>query len=117
MNTKITRMSDTMVTAACDLEELVRGHDGGLVERISPLVRHESVLLDLTTVTRIDAAGIAALITLYGTARDAGHCFMVSNATPHVRELLVLVGLDRILLSQSAGHGVHANPCMQLSAA
>jgi len=105
-----------MVTAACDLSELVRGHEGGLVERITPLVRRESVLLDLATVARIDAAGIAALITIYGAARDTGHCFMVSNPTPHVRELLVLVGLDRILLSRTAAHA-GASPCMELSAA
>ncbi len=117
MNTRITRMNDATVEVTCELDELVRGTDEALTERITPLVRQQSVLLDLGTVTRIDAAGIAALISLYGAARDAGHCFMVSNATPHVAEMLQLVGLDRFLLSQNASQHAHSSPCFELSAA
>jgi anti-anti-sigma regulatory factor len=99
MNTEITKLNGAMVMAACGMKELVRGLDRDLVERMAPVVRQQSVALDLACVDRIDAAGIAALISLYGHARDAGHGFAVANPTAHVREILSLVGLDRILLS------------------
>lgn len=102
MNTEMTKLNGAMVMAACDVTELVRGEDRGLVERMAPVVRHQSIALDLKNVDRIDAAGIAALISLYGHARDAGHGFAVANPTAHVREILSLVGLDRILLSPEA---------------
>ena len=92
----------------CEQNELVRGCDRHFVEEMTPLVRAESVSLDLRSVERIDAAGIAALITLYRIAREAGHRFCVSNAAPHVAELLVLVGLDEILLSHNANNSPHS---------
>jgi anti-anti-sigma factor len=106
-----------MVVTACDLIELVRGEDRNLVDRMTPLVRRQSVALDLRRVDRIDAAGVAALISLYGFARDEGHSFAVANATPHVKEILALVGLDRILLSQSAVQRLKCDPCLEQSAA
>lgn len=102
MNTEMAKQGNAMVLATCELTELVRGQDRELVERLTPVVRKQNVALDLGMVDRIDAAGIAALIALYGLARDAGHGFAVANATSHVREILALVGLDRILLSQNA---------------
>jgi anti-anti-sigma factor len=105
-------MTDTMcsedatrkvdVSKACELTELVRGSDRKLVEEMAPMVRREDVSLDLRSVERIDAAGIAALISLYRMAEESGHGFSVFNAGPHVRELLALVGLDRVLLSHDA---------------
>jgi anti-anti-sigma factor len=89
----------------CDLTELVRGSDQRLVEQMTPLVRRQCVALDLESVQRIDAAGVAALIQIYRIASESGHSFTVSHASPHVREILALVGLDRILLS----HIVNAN--------
>jgi anti-anti-sigma factor len=102
MNTGITKVNSAMMMADCELTELVRGHDRDLLERMTPVVERHSVALDLTRVDRIDAAGIAALISLYGRARDAGYGFAVANPTAHVKEILSLVGLDRILLSQQA---------------
>ena len=81
--------------------ELVRGNERLLLERMLPRVERGCVSLDLHTVTRIDAAGLAALIRLYCAARDAGHCFSVFNPSPRVGEILTLVGLDRILESQN----------------
>jgi len=80
--------------------DLVRGSDGRLLEHVEPLARRQSVALDLSSVERIDAAGIAALVALYTAARDAGHSFIVFNAQARVAEVLALVGLDRILLSR-----------------
>lgn len=81
------------------INSLVRGAETSLLDQLMPLVRREPVWLDLGCVERIDAAGIAALITLYRTAHEAGRCFGVINPTPHVREILTLVGLSRFLLS------------------
>lgn len=91
----------TVVAAAEPGEavELVRGSEQELLARLGPLVRRESVCLDLASVSRIDAAGLATLITLYSDAVKAGHRFAVARPGRHVRELLALVGLDRILLS------------------
>jgi anti-anti-sigma factor len=102
MNNDRNKLNCAMVMAACELKELVRGQDRELVERLAPVVRKQSVALDLGTVDRIDAAGIAALISLYGHARDSGYGFAVANPTAHVKEILSLVGLDRILLPESA---------------
>ena len=60
--------------AESECTELVRGNERLLLERMLPLVERRCVSLDLHAVKRIDAAGLAALITLYCAARDAGHC-------------------------------------------
>ncbi len=80
--------------------ELVRGQEQKLLDELNPLVRNQSVYLDLSSIERIDAAGLAALITLYCDACKAGHSFKVLRPGHHVREILALVGLDRILLSE-----------------
>ena len=85
------------------LDSLVRGTEAELLNQIMPLVQSQSVWLDLACVERIDAAGIAALIALYRAAREAGRCFGVTNPTPHVSEILSLVGLDRFLMNESSG--------------
>jgi len=77
--------------------ELVRGREKELLAWVSPVVRRKSVTLDLSGVRRIDAAGIAALVSLYSCAQKAGHRFSVANLTPRVAEVLTLVGLERIL--------------------
>jgi len=88
--------------AESGLTELVRGNERLLLERLLPLVERRCVALDLHAVRRIDAAGIAALISLYCAACKSGHTFTVSNPSPHVAEILALVGLVRILDSQNA---------------
>lgn len=107
----------TGLTESTELTELVRGHEQGLLERFTPLVRRQSVTLDLSRVQRIDAAGIAALISLHANAYEAGHCFTVVNPTPHVAEILSLVGLERILSSRNAVRKSHPGPCFECPAA
>jgi len=104
-------------TEIAGLTELVRGHDQDVLDRFMPLVSRQSLTLDLHTVERIDAAGIAVLILLFRSACDAGHRFTVSNASPRVAEILAVVGLDRILLSQNAVHISHSGCDMERSAA
>jgi anti-anti-sigma factor len=113
-----TKCDETNVAfEASELTELVRGNEQRLLERVAPLVRLQCVSLDLGSVERIDAAGIAALISLYGSAGDADHCFTVSNATPRVAQILALVGLDRILMPHNTGHAAHCGPQLFQSAA
>lgn len=101
MNCTVQNESTERTIGAAELTELVRGTDRRLLDALTPVVRRENVSLDLSTVERIDAAGISALISLYCTATQSGHGFHVANVAPRVRELLSLVGLDEILLSQS----------------
>lgn len=100
-----------------DLHELVRGRERELVERLTPVVEKQNVTLDLAHVERIDAAGIAALISLYSSARNAGNEFNVAHASHHVAEILTLVGLDRILVSQNAVPVPQSDACLAQSAA
>lgn len=93
------RSTNSQATVNSGLTELVRGHDQALLDRLEPLVCRQDLILDLCSVERIDAAGITALIYLYRSATEADHSFAVSNAAPHVAEILALVGLDRILVA------------------
>ena len=90
-----------------ELTELIRGNEQQLLALVQPLVLRQDVLLDFEGVKRIDAAGLASLITLYCSACRAGHQFTVLNPTPHVREILHLVGLEATLVS----HDTKDNSC------
>jgi anti-anti-sigma factor len=98
------------------LTELVRGEESHFVEQLLPEVRRASVALDLSNVERIDAAGIAALITLYCTAVESGTTFSVVKPANHVLELLRIVGLESILVAGanrvSAPAPLEAEPCL-----
>lgn len=94
------------VTVPGNLHELVRGQEHRLLDEMEPVVREQSVTLDMRQIERIDAAGIAALISLYGVAHASGHEFTIVNASHRVDEILQIVGLDRILISRE-------NPCPQ----
>ena len=100
-----------------ELAELVRGSERALLARFAPLVRRQSVTLDMSSIERIDAAGIAALISLYVGAREAGHSFTVANPSPHIAEILALVGLERILVTRNLAVKSQSSPCFYCSAA
>jgi anti-anti-sigma factor len=120
MTTSICNESAATVSAhgrAVGFTELVRGQDQAFLELVGPLVARESVAVDFTPIERIDAAGIAALVTLYINACHAGHSFTVSNASPRVARILALVGLDSILLSQNAVQNSHPGIKLQRTAA
>jgi len=82
--------------------ELVRGSEKEFLDWLMPLVNRQNVTLDLGSVERIDAAGIAALVSLYASACQAGHKFSIAHPSPHVAKILELVGLERILLANRA---------------
>jgi anti-anti-sigma factor len=123
MNCTISDPMDTAIfpagawTEQTDLTELVRGNEQELLAWLSPLVRRQSVTLDMSSVERIDAAGIAALISLHASAHETGHSFAVANLSPHVAEILALVGLERILVSHNAVTKSHSGPHFYRSAA
>jgi anti-anti-sigma factor len=100
MNTIMSLTNEFLVTAPADFNELVRGNEDRLMALLTPVVRERNAVLDFARIRRIDAAGVAALISIYGAARAAGHSFRVCNVTPHVVEILELVGLDHILVAR-----------------
>jgi anti-anti-sigma factor len=112
MNTLISRANEIVVPAPAEFVELVRGNDQRLVQ----LLEHSTVL-DMGRVRRIDAAGIAALISTYGCARNAGNTFHICNVTPHVAEILKLVGLDHILVTREDVRARHPECCLECPAA
>ena len=95
--------------------ELVRGNEQQLLDRLQPLVRRQNITLDLAHLARIDAAGLAALITLYCDACKAGYRFTIVKPSHHVREILALVRLDALL--ESPGTTKVSEACMQLEGA
>ena len=104
-------VNEAPVTVQGNLHELVRGQEQRLLKDLEPVVRRQSVTLDMRQIERIDAAGIAALISLYGSAHMAGHEFAIMNASHRVAEILELVGLDRILISRNAQNAQNVIPC------
>jgi anti-anti-sigma factor len=102
MKTALCQPTEPLVVAPARLTELVRGDEQLLVQRVAPLLRENNVTLDLNGIDRIDAAGIAALISLYSCARNHGNTFSVINVSPRVEEMLSLVRLENILVSHNA---------------
>lgn len=98
MNTVVQMANSAVVAAPEGMTELVRGSDLRLVGQMEPLVRDKNIILNCQNIERIDAAGVAALISLYGCARNSGHTFHVCNVKAHVQEVLTIVGLERILV-------------------
>ncbi|MGD0348454.1 MAG: STAS domain-containing protein [Terracidiphilus sp.] len=100
-----------------EFTELVRGNEQQLLERLQPLVRRQDIALDLENIERIDAAGLAALITLYCDACKAGYRFAIVNPSSHVREILAIVGLDPLLVSQNTEEVSHFRAQLEETAA
>lgn len=73
--------------------------NGALQHNIGALLRRgrRIIVLDLSAVTRIDAAGIGELVRAYNTTTAAGGVLQISQATGWVREILRRVGLLDIL--------------------
>jgi len=108
--------SSGLVNIVCGPEELVRGTEAEFLKELLPRVKRESLTLDLSRVERIDAAGIAALITLYCTAVESGRTFSVLEPSSHVRTLLKVVGLEPILV-RGLEPGATLPPCREHAAA
>jgi anti-anti-sigma factor len=105
------------IIVVIDTAELVRGQEQAFIEQLDPMVREQSVTVDLRNVVRIDAAGLAALIRLYCDACKAGHSFRIAKPSSHVAELLALVRLDRLLVAEPEEKLVRPGLELQESAA
>ncbi len=105
------------VRVVSGIRELVRGREVEFLDAIAPLVRSRSVRLDLSAIERIDAAGLAALVSLYCAAHEAGNEFAVINPPRRVAGILAMVGLDRILVPRSSGKTPQPGPRMEMIAA
>jgi len=101
---------DSTTQCVVGVRELVKGQELEIRERLQPLVGSRSVFLDLSSLDRIDAAGLAALVSLYCAARKAGHEFAVVNPPRHIARILTIVGLDRILVSNDSGESLPPRP-------
>jgi anti-anti-sigma regulatory factor len=108
---------NTTVRVASETTEIVRGQEERFLEQFAPIVRKQSIELDMSPVVRIDAAGIAALIRLYCDAVQAGRCFTVLNPKPHVLEIMAIVGIDRLLMAPHADCARGTALGLELSAA
>lgn len=94
-------MLDSYLSLRWHVHELVRGQAQPFIDQLRPIVHHQSVRLDLVGIERIDAAGLAALISLYREARQTGHEFDVANPSRQVARVLAIAGLDRLLAART----------------
>ncbi len=94
---------DSTTQTVSGVRQLVRGREHEILDELQPLVESRSVRLNLSSIERIDAAGLAALVSLYCAACKAGHNFAVVNPSRNVARILAIVGLDRILLPKDSG--------------
>lgn len=117
MNNALCQPMEALVVVPDEMTELVRGEEQCLVQRVAPLLRESNVVLDLNQVERIDAAGIAALISLYSTARNYGRTFSIKCVSPRVSEMLSLVHLDNVLISHNAVFASQREPAFERPAA
>jgi len=117
MNTALCQPDEMLILAPAEMTELVRGEEQCLVQRVAPLLREKDVVLDLNRIERIDAAGIAALISLYSMARNYGHTFSIKCVSPRVAEMLSLVRLNDILISHNVVFASQCEPAYERPAA
>ncbi len=117
MNTIVSETSAIRVMSPGELTELVRGTDHILLALLAPMVQQYNVALDLTRIRRIDAAGIAALISLYSCALESGHTFCAFNVAPRIDDILRLVGLESLLVSHDAIQAMACEGCREQTAA
>jgi anti-anti-sigma factor len=96
------------------IRELIRGQEQWFLEELRPIVSRQSVRLDLSHTERIDAAGLAALVSLYRDARESGHEFAVVNPPRRVARILEIVGLDRMIVPATPGGMMTQRPPLNL---
>jgi anti-anti-sigma factor len=105
--------NDSTIQFVSSVRQLVRGREQEILEELQPLVESHSIRLDLSSIERIDAAGLAALVSLYCAALKAGHDFAVVNPPSHVARILAIVGLDGILVTKASEETLPAAPRMK----
>jgi anti-anti-sigma factor len=81
---------------------LVRGKESELIAMALPFVESRGVILDMSAVRAMDAAGVGSLMTLRQVAERAGTSMVLVNPSRRTRETLQLLGLDSVLLCKTA---------------
>ena len=76
---------------------LVHGIHVEAVRTAVCLQRNRCVVLDLSRVKVIDAAGLGLLVELHAVARAAGWRFVILNAGHRLQRAMRATGLDRVL--------------------
>ena len=75
-----------------DLDERQR-----LIDAVDDAAAGQSTLvINLDNVRYMDSIGLSVLIRAHKMMRDRGGCFTVVAATPQIRRLVVMTGLDRL---------------------
>jgi anti-anti-sigma factor len=82
--------------------KLVRGNEDALMNMVLPLVETSSVILDMSAVESIDAAGVGLLMTLRQAADRSATSLVLANPSRRAREILTLLGLDGVLFCKDA---------------
>lgn len=77
--------------------------DCGLRSQVGALLGRgeRQILLDLSHVPDVDAAGVGELVRVHNTTAAAGGVLRVEHAGGHVREVLTRVGLYELLHADS----------------
>jgi anti-anti-sigma factor len=90
------------VRVAGTLRAPVRGE---LSQTLGTLIRRgeRRVLLDLADLREIDAAGVGELIRAFNALRAAGGVLRIAHANRHVRRLLHIAGVYRLLTGVAQG--------------
>ena len=73
-----------------------------LSQRVEATIRvgRRRVLLDLSRLSALDAAGVGELVRAFNTARAAGGVLQIANANRHVRKVLQIAGVLDLLTAR-----------------
>ncbi len=80
--------------------ELIRGQEDRLLTLLLPLLERNDLVLDVSRVQSIDAAGIGLLVFLHQCADRAGTSLTLVHPSERLLQMLSLVHLDQVLLQQ-----------------
>lgn len=78
--------------------QLVRGKETELLAQALPLVEKSGLLLDMSQVQALDAAGVGLLMTLRQMAERSGTSLLLIDPSLRTRQILALLRLDEILI-------------------
>lgn len=81
--------------------QLIRGREHVLLNVALPAVESAPLMLDMSAVEAIDAAGLGALMMLRHCAEQSGYSFQIVSPSTRVLEMLRMTQLDSVLLASS----------------
>jgi len=94
----VTESGEGASLLACP-QDLTRGREARLLSLALPMIKRNGLVLDLSRVQSIDASGVGLLVFLRQCADRSGTQLVLVNPSARVREMLALVHLNQILLS------------------